>query len=187
MTQAAEEVRIGADAQLYVAPVGTTEPTNVTSSLNGAFSSALGYVSEEGVGITDGKTVTPIGAMQSFYPVRQLVTGKEFSVVFNLLQTNRDTFEVAFGGGTWTDQGSGKTKYSPPDPSEIAEYVLAFDWQDGDINNRLIVPRTSNISPVTMQLARTSAASLPVTLSLLAPAEGADAWYVLTDDPAVAS
>ncbi len=187
MTQTATEVRIGADAQLYVAPVSTTEPANVSSSLNGAFSSALGYVSEDGVAITDGKTITPIGAMQSFYAVRQLVTGKEFSVAFTMLQTNRDTFEVAFGGGTWTDQGTSKTKFSPPDPSVIAEYVLVFDWQDGDISNRLVVPRTSNISPVTMTLARASAASLPVTLSLLAPNEGSDAWYVLTDDPAVAS
>lgn len=187
MTQTAEEVRIGADAQLYVAPVGTTEPATVSATLNGAFSTALGYVSEDGVSITDGKTVTPIGAMQSFYAVRQLVTGKEFSVAFTMLQTNRDTFEVAFGGGTWTDLGSGDTQYDPPDPSVIAEYVLVFDWQDGDINNRLVVPRTSNISPVTMQLARTSAASLPVTLSLLAPAEGSSPWYVLTDDPAVAS
>jgi len=187
VTQTAEEVRIGADAQLYVAPVSTTEPTNVTSSLNAAFSSALGYISEDGISLTDGKTITPIGAMQSFYAVRQLVTGKEFSVAFTLLQTNRDTFETAFGGGTWTDQGSGKTKYSPPDPSEILEWCLVADWQDGDISNRLVVPRTSNISPVTMQLARTSAASLPVTLSLLAPNEGSDPWYVLTDDPAVAS
>ena len=187
MTQTATEVRIGADAQLYVAPVGTTEPSNVSTSLNAAFSTALGYVSEDGVDITDGKTITPIGAMQSFYAVRQLVTGKEFSIAFTLLQTNRDTFEVAFGGGTWEDQGTGKTKYTPPDPSEIAEYVLVFDWQDGTISNSLVVPRTSNISPVTMKLARTEAAALPVTLSLLAPAEGASAWYVLTDDPAVAS
>lgn len=187
MTQTAAEVRVGADAQIYVAPFGTAQPSSVTTALNAAFSSALGYVSEDGIGITDGKTITNIGAMQSFYPVRQIVTGKEFDVVFTLLQINRDTFELAFGGGTWTDQGSGKTKYSPPSPSTLAEYVLVADWQDGTISNRLVVPHCTGVDPVTMQLARSSAVDLAVKLGLLAPAAGQDAWYILSNDPAIAS
>jgi hypothetical protein len=187
MTQTAEEVRVGADAQIYVAPVSTAEPADVDAALDGAFSAALGYVTQDGIDVTDGKTVEPIGAMQSFYAVRNLVTAKEFSLMFTLMQWNRDQVELAFAGGTWTDQGGSKTKYTPPDPSVIAEYVIVADWQDGDINNRLVVPRVSNIDPVTIKLARTSAVLLPVKLSLLAPAAGADPWYILTDDPNVAS
>lgn len=187
MTQTSEEVRVGADAQIYIAPVSTTEPATVSASLNGAFTSALGYVTEEGISLTDGKEVTPIGAMQSFYAVRQLVTAKSFEIVFSLLQWNRETVETAFAGGTWTDMGSSESMYEPPEPSELNEYVLVADWQDGTISNRLVVPRLANISPVTMTLARTSALVLPVTLSLLAPAEGSAAWYIMTDDPAVAS
>lgn len=187
MTQTAEEVRVGADAQIYVAPTGATEPASPTASLDAAFSSALGYVTEDGIAVSDGKTITPIGAMQSFYAVRNLVTGKTFDLAFSLLQWNRDTIEAAFAGGSWTDLGTGTTQYDPPDPSEIAEYCIVADWQDGDINNRLVVPRVSNIDPVTFTLARTAATVLPVKFSLLAPAEGASPWYILTDDPAVAS
>lgn len=187
MTQTAEEVRVGADGQVYVAPAGTTEPATLTATLNGAFSTALGYISEDGIVQEDGKTITRIGAMQSFYPVRNIVTAKDLTLAFTLMQYNRDTVLLAFGGGTWTDMGSSKTKYQPPDPSVIEEYCVVVDWQDGDISNRTVFPKMSNIDPVTLTLARSNALMLPVKLSLLAPEEGADAWYTMTDDPAVAS
>lgn len=187
MTQTAEEVRVGADGQIYVADVGTTLPTSVDDSLDGAFSSALGFVSEDGVTITDGKTVTDIGAWQSFYPIRELVTAREFSVAFSLRQWNRDTIALAFGGGTFTDLGTPDTQYSPPDAATLDERALVVDYQDGDVNYRLVVPRCLATETVTAQLARASAADLPITMKVLAPTAGTDPWFMLTDDPAVAS
>lgn len=187
MTQTTEEVRVGADGQIYVAPAGTTEPATVSASLNAAFGTALGYITEDGITQEDGKSITRIGAMQSFYPVRNIVTAKDLTLAFTLMQYNRETVLLAFAGGSWSDLGSGESKFSPPDPSVIEEYTVVVDWQDGDVSNRTVFPKMSNIDPVTLTLARSGAVLLPVKLSLLAPAEGSDAWYTMTDDTNLAS
>lgn len=187
MTQTAEEVRVGSNGQIYIADEGTTQPASVSASLDAAFSTALGFVSEDGVTVTDGKDTTDIGAWQSFYPVRILVNARTFTAAFALRQWNRDTIALAFGGGTFTDLGGGGTMYQPPDPSELDINVAVIDWQDGTINYRLVMPRTLVTENVESNLTRTAAADLAITLSVLAPAEGDDPWYLLSDDPAVAS
>ena len=116
MAQDATEVVVGANGDVYVAPVGTSLPLDVDDPLNAAFSEALGFTSEDGVTATDGKTTENIGAWQSFYPLRTLVTERNFTVAFVLRQWNQDTVSLAFGGGTFTAVGS-HTTYTPPDPA----------------------------------------------------------------------
>src|SRR5678816_3250708 len=146
MTQTAEEVRVGANGQIYVADAGTAAPASVLSALDPAFSSALGYTSEDGVTATDGKTIVEIPAWQSFYPVRTIVSGRTFTAAFVLRQWNRDTIALAFGGGTFTDLGGGVTEYDPPDPSTLDLRIAVIDYQDGTINYRLVIPRCQAVS-----------------------------------------
>jgi len=180
MAQDATEVVVGANGDVYVAPVGTSLPLDVDDPLNVAFSDALGFTSEDGVTATDGKTTVNIGAWQSFYPLRTIVTERNFSAAFVLRQWNRDTVSLAFGGGTFEATGS-FTKYTPPDPSVIDERVLVIDYQDGDDQFRLVIPRCVVSEDVASQITRTAAADLPITMSVLAPAEGDDPWFIMTN------
>ena len=136
---------------------------------------------------TDGKTIVDVAAWQSFYAVREIISAREFSRAFVLRQWDRYTIGLAFGGGTFTDQGGGLTKYEPPDPSTLDERACIVDWQDGMKDYRLVVPRCVVTENVETNLTRTAAADLPITLRVLAPTAGADPWYCLTNDPAFAS
>lgn len=180
MAQDATEVVVGQNGDVYVAPVGTAVPIDVDDPLDPAFSDALGFTSEDGVTATDGKTTTNIGAWQSFYPLRTIVTDRNFTVAFVLRQWNQDTVSLAFGGGTFTATGS-FTQYTPPDPSVLDERVLIVDWQDGDDNYRLVVPRCIVSDDVSTQLTRTTAADLPITMTVLAPAAGDEPWFWMTN------
>lgn len=182
----ATAVTVGGDGQIYVAPLATAEPANVSTALNAAFVD-LGYASEAGVTLTDGKTIAGIPAWQSFYNLREIVTSRDFMVAFVLRQWTRGPVGLAFGGGTFTDQGAGKTKYTPPTPSTVDERCLIVKWQDGSSNWALVVPRCLAVDNVSSTVSRTAAADLGISMKVLAPSSGAQPFYFLTDAPGLAS
>jgi len=186
MPEVPGNILVGQNGQAYVAPLGTAEPANVASSLDAAFVE-LGIISEDGAKPVDSKETVDIPGWQSFYTYRTIVTKRDFRVGFVMREWKRETFALAFGGGTFVDQGGGMTKYEPPSPETIDERVFVLDWQDGDANYRLVIPRCQVVEAVETQLARTVAADLPVTLAVLAPATGALPWYPLTDAEQFAS
>lgn len=180
----ATEVVVGANGQVYVAPVGSTAPTDAETAPAAAFVN-LGYTSEDGATITDSRETENIGAWQSAYPIRRLVTSRELTVAFALRQWNESTVELAFGGGAVTGS-TGDWVYTPPGPEELDERALILDWQDGDKEYRLYIPRGIVTENVETTLNRTSAADLPITFAAM-PADDATPIYTLfTNDDAFA-
>lgn len=185
MPQDASEVRVGASGDVYVAPEGTAQPAAVTTTLNAAFGTSLGYLTEDGVAVSDGRTVTDITAWQAFYPVRSLTTGREFTIGFTLEQWRGTNLKAAFGGATIS--GSAPSwKLSPPAASTLDVKVVVVDWQDGGYLYRLVIQRATLNDNTTFNLQRTSAAGLAMSYKVLAPSSG-DPWYILTNDPAMQS
>lgn len=180
MPQDASEVRVGADGQLYVAPEATTQPTNQDTVLNAAFGTALGYTDDNGVSVSDGKTVTDIAAWQSFYPVRSIITAREFTIGFTLLQWRGTNLKFAFSGATVTGTYP-NLRLSPPASSVLDVKVLVLDWQDSGFKYRLVVQRCMVTEPTTFNVQRTGAAGLAVGVKVLAPTSG-DPWYLLSND-----
>jgi hypothetical protein len=121
-------------------------------------------------------------AWQEFYPARKLISAREGMVSFNLLQWNRYTVQLAFGGGTVTEGTSGEYTYSPPSPETIDYRSVVIEWQDGAKDYRLVIPKAMVTENVETNLVRTEAAVLPITLSIVG-VSGNDPWYLLTDDP----
>jgi hypothetical protein len=182
----ASAVVVGGDGSISVAPVGTPEPANISTALNAAFVDT-GYAAEGGVTLSDGKTIQGVGAWQSFYDLREIITARDFTVGFALRQWTRGAVGLAFGGGAFIDQGGGKTKYTPPSPSTVDERCLVVAWIDGTKNWRLVVPRCIAVDNVSATISRTAPGDLAISMKVLAPSVGAFPYYFLTDDIALAS
>lgn len=184
--QDSAEVIVAAEGDVAVAPVGTTLPTTPTAALNAAFQT-LGYLTTDGVTLTDGVTIEEIRAWQKQQPIRKIVTARTKTAAFEMQQWNRQNFVLAYGGGAWTSPSSGVYRFDPPADSEaVAELAMVIDWVDGEKNHRLVIPRGLMQEGVTTKLIRTGSAVLPITFAALTP-DGADrSWYHLTDDDAFA-
>jgi hypothetical protein len=183
------EITVASFGHIWVARYtsGMSLPTNENSAPGSAFID-IGYVDESGVTFSASPSTEEVTAWQSATPVRRLVTTRALTVSFSMEQWNRQSFALAFGGGTWT-VSSGTYKYVPPgDQDALADYALLIDASDGpDKNYRWIVFRGNVTDAVETNLVRGGAALLPVTFSALAP-EGEDtSWEFYTDDVSFAT
>lgn len=180
----ADQITVGGNGRVKVAPVGTAAPASISVAASATWVD-LGYLDPDGVTFTDGKTVEPIDVWQSFYPARRIVTEKVANASFNLRQWNADTVPFAFGGGSVTEDAPGEYRYTPPAPGTIDERAMLIEWEDGSKKYRLILPRGMVEEDVETQLTKANAADLPITFGILGT-EGVDPWYTQTDDPAFA-
>lgn len=182
----ANEVVVGGNGKVYVAPAGTALPTNIATALNAAFKD-VGYVSEDGVTFNDSKDVADVEAWQAFYPIRKLIEAKNSSLEFVMRQWNEDTVKVAFGGGT-ISRVSGITTYRPPTPDAgLTYHAVVVEWVDGASTYRLVIPRCVIDGEVSPNIVRTAAADLPVSLAVT-PSGNPDGvtlalepWYLVTN------
>lgn len=186
MAKDADQIVVAASGSVYVAPVGTTVQTDPAVALSTTFRE-LGYVTEEGVTFSDAPDIESIMAWQKATAVREIVTGRSRSASFSLEQWNDATFPLAFGGGAWSDEGSGVYKFSPPGENDaLDEKCLVVDWADGDRNFRFVAYKGSVTEGVETQLTRSGAAVLPIKFDILANDSGND-WEIYSDDPVFAA
>lgn len=170
----ANQVVVGGTGLVLVAPTTEAAPTNATTPLTGNWQD-LGFTSEDGVTVTDSKDIEEIGAWQSFYPIRRIITGRDFTVSFALRQWSRVNVILALGGGTVT--GSSPWTYTPPSPGSIDNRSLVVSWQDGSKSYRLYVPVGMVTESVETNITRTGASDLPITFS--ATSDGTTNPYTL--------
>jgi hypothetical protein len=174
------ELVVAGSGSIYVAPFGTTLPTQYNTTLNGSFEE-LGYTTEDGLTFQSSPTVENFTAWQSRQPVRRELTALEQQITCTLEQWNERNVITAFGGGDVIQMAASSFKYVPVDDDEqLDELSVVADWQDGTEQYRLVIPRCNVTESVEVQLTRDSLALLPVTFSVL-KASGQDAWNLLTN------
>lgn len=184
MAQNAEQVRVAPRGDLWVAPVGSTLPTDL-EDLSSPWVN-LGLTTEEGTALTYSEAREDIPAWQRATPVRRLVTARNMSTGYTLLQWNADNFALAFGGGEISEPSPGVYRYDPPDDDDpLSEYAQVIDFHDGDIHGRLVIEKGAVNDDVQTNLVRTAASTLPVTFQALASDDSDEStWYLLSNDPA---
>jgi hypothetical protein len=175
----AAELFVPGNGSLYVADVGTTAPTDASTALDSDFAE-LGYITEDGATITPSMDVTAIGAWQSFYAVRRVITARDLQVACALEQWNEDTLALYFGGATVTGSSPDFT-ISPPSPETIDDRAFVLEGTDGTRIYRLYVPSGMLIETAAITWSRSAAATLGVTIGLLATGTG-DAWTLFNSD-----
>jgi len=186
MAQNTKELKVLAEGELYVAPVGTTLPESESEELDSAFL-GLGLTTDEGVTFTAGKEVENIMSWQRQTPSRKIVTGRSYSAATQLQQYNRENFGIAFGGGEWSEPSPGVYRYDPPaDFDPETEYAVVIDGQDGDRKDRAVIARATVEGDVETTFVRSGLALLPVTFAALTPDDADRPWYYLSNDEAFA-
>lgn len=177
-----DEVVVGANGRILVAPVGTAAPVDITADPSATWVE-LGYASDEGVTFTVGKEIEDVNAWQSFFPIRKIVTAMSGELAFELAQWNRDTVPLAFGGGLVTEPSAGAYHYEPPEPGTVDERALILEFEDGAKSYRIVVPRGMVTEDVETEINKAPNSVLPITFAALGEA-GVAPWYLDTDDPA---
>ena len=122
---------------VYVAPVGTTGPTNTTSSLNAAFD-ALGLLHEDGLTQSREEDSTDLYAWGGIL-VRTVRSKHKRSFVVTVLEDNPTVFALVNPGSTATDDGTTTTRTIKRPTTDPRTFV--FETQDGDVTRRIHVPR----------------------------------------------
>lgn len=193
MPKDVDEIVVGANGSIYIAPAGTALPDSISEALGVAFVD-LGYVTEDGVSFTDSKTMESVRAWQSFYDLRKIITAKDAVASFSLMQWSGANVALAFGGGdveevvapvTGPPAEPGEYRYHPPAPEVIDERVLVVEWSDGAKDYRLSFPRGMVTENVETNVTRSAAALLPISFGILGQ-DGEDPWILDTNDPAFA-
>lgn len=188
MAQDTLQVRAAPAGDLYVAAVGATEPSDVTTGWSAAWTN-LGLISEDGPTVQPGMDSTPFNAWQEFFPVRTVVSGRSMEWTFTLIQKNGTNLKLAFGGGTITALGGGLYSYDPPDPSAVDYRAFGLEVNDGGIIDRYVLRRGIVTAIDAVPFKKDEPVSFALTVSASA-APGADdlPWgIVASNDPAMAS
>ena len=96
MTTDASAVRVAVTGAVYVAPTGSTAPTDATTALDAAWKS-VGYISEDGVVEANDTENEEIKAWQHSDIVRKTITKNETSYQFTMIETNATSLSLFYG------------------------------------------------------------------------------------------
>lgn len=189
----ADEVVVGANGNVYVAPLGTAAPVDPTTPPAAAWID-IGYTTEDGIEQTPSVETNEVRAWQAFYPIRRTITGRGLTIGFSILQWNKNTVPFAFGGGSVVQVPAtagppavaAHSRYNPPAPGAIDERAMIVHWVDGSKIYRLVIPKGMNTDLGASSLTKSDASALPITFTVLGT-DGADPFYLITNDPAFAA
>jgi hypothetical protein len=183
----ATDIRVGGNTRIYLAPLASAFPA--WDEVPDDPWIDLGYVTTDGVSFNFGREINEIYAMQSAEPVRTINTRLPKTVGFNLMQSGRDQFLVAMGGGTWTAEGSETDvyRYEPADVGATDERALIVQMEDGGNIYRWHFKRTQNREGIEFAYQREDAATFAVTMAVLAPQDDSKPFYLVSNDPALAA
>lgn len=168
MTIDSTEVRLAPSGHVYIAPILTAAPTNVTSPLSGSWSE-LGYIDEDGVSITPAIDVGDVRMWQSAAAVKRVLNSVDFDVAFVMGQTNLATTSAFFLGQTWTDDGTTATLEIPSNPQiSDNEFAMVVEWEDGEGHTTRFYTARGTISDRdAMKLARGDATKFGITYKVM--------------------
>lgn len=174
-------VRVG-PGTLYIAPVGSTEPTDLASAWDAAWTD-LGYT-EDGHAVNLEQTFEDVPVAEELEPVAILQTARNLSVSFSLAEMTADNFNIAMNGGTVT-VGATETTFEPPAAGTFT--YMALGWESDDGLERMVFRKGINTG--SGEIARRKApqkALIPVQFRFVKPSGQQSFVYIHDSDYAAA-
>lgn len=186
MALVASEVRVAGTGEVFVAPADTAAPADSSATLAAPWV-GLGYTTDSGVTISRTVEREGINAWQSVTPVRFVYTSTELTVAAEFIQSNNVLARLQFGidefeAGTG-DELSGDIPVVP----EQDIRALVVEWRDGDVSNRLWIPKVEVTETGDTALNRGAATGTSLTFTAVAPSSGSTLATWLTNDPSFAA
>ena len=128
----AAAVRFGKPGKLFIAPLGTTEPTTVTA-VWGAGWVPLGYT-DEGSSFNYEISTDNIEVAEELDILARVTTGRDASVEFALAEITKRNLTIAFNGGIIVGDGLAWS-FEPPDLGSETRVMLGWDAAPNVANN----------------------------------------------------
>lgn len=185
MANDADNVRVGLNGSIFIAPKGTTAPTDLDAAWDPAWVD-LGYLSDDGVSMEYSTDSEDINAWQSLSPVRKVLTSVDMTLGFTAIELKTATMTLYFPSATMTDIGGTVHKLAIPAAPSPDERAIGLEWVDGDIKNRLVIARGEVTERGAITIGRSAAVGLEMTVSAYADTAPEIAVW-LSNDPAWAA
>ena len=117
---------------IWVAPKGTTLPTDATTALAGTYT-LLGFTSDAGVTISENDSSQDLIAWEGRTKVYSVKTEYYETVAFTPIQTNADVFKLTYGSSNVTTSGSAITIKHKADTLDPVVIVIETSPRTGII------------------------------------------------------
>lgn len=147
---------------LYVAQVGSAEPSDLTASWDSAWTE-IGYTNE-GTEVSIEVSRDPVEVAEEIDPVLYATTSRSTTVSFAMAEVTARNLSIALNGGTVSTAG-GVTTFEPPEPGD--ETSLALGWESEDGEERWIFRKCSQSGGVAIGRRKgADKATIPVTMQV---------------------
>lgn len=166
--------------KLYIAPVGSTEPTDLTAAWNAAWILA-GYT-DAGHTFTYTPSYENIEVAETLLPIAKVAAGQEMTVEFALAEVTARNVQIALNGATITASGTGPTSIDKVEPLAFgaAEPRVAIGWQSDSGDERWVYRRCLQTGASAIARQRGAAKStIPLSFSLETPSGGAKPFMAI--------
>lgn len=150
-------------AGLMLAPVGTAGPTDGSTAWPAGWET-IGYVHEDGVTLALETENESLKAWQSKTALRTVITGRELTVEFTMLEVTPKAMALFFDEDPPSGDASEFTLTVTSEGS-ANEYAIGIDTKDGDTVLRYIFPRATLAENGEISLVTSDFQGFPVTLS----------------------
>lgn len=120
----AAAVRFGKPGKLFIAPIGTTEPTTTTAAWAAGWV-CLGYT-DEGSAFNYEVTTDNVEVAEELDVLARVTTGRDASVEFALAEITKRNLTIAFNGGIVAGDGLA-WDFEPPDLGSETRVMLGWD------------------------------------------------------------
>lgn len=164
----ADHVELG-PGRLWVAPLGTTEPTSASAALPSAWV-AIGYT-EDGSAYAADITSEPVEVAEELDPIKYENTRRLNRLTFQMAETTARNLVLALGGGA--SQANDGSSVEPPDPGSEVAVMIVWDSEEnaGASNVRWLYRQAKPSGTIEIGHRKAPAKSLiPVTFNLEKPA-----------------
>lgn len=163
---------------LYVAPLGSTLPTDLATAWDAAFVQ-VGYT-EAGHEFEIAPEFEDIQVAEELSPIATYETARNYNVRFNMAEYTAGNLQTALNGGTIT-AGTGIVTFEPPDAGVFTEVMLGWEASDG--LQRRVWKRCIQTGSIVISHNKAPArATIPVDFKVLIPTDNSAPWFEIIDD-----
>jgi hypothetical protein len=184
MANSVSNVVAGSTGGVLIAPLGTALPTAASTPLNASFKAA-GYIGDDGVQETIGRSTDPVNAWGGDL-VKVLQSSFEVSYQFTFIESlNSDVLKAVFGDSNVTStpasSTSGTLQAIAVNSATLPHKEFVFEIRDGAAKIRVVLPNGQVTEVGDVTYSDSGVVGYQVTVTAFADASGNQAYHY-TDD-----